>query len=303
MTLQQLRYVVAVAEKGTISSAAESLYISQPSLTSAIKELEKEMEITIFYRTNKGVICTNEGTEFLGYARQVLEQVNLLETKYKNEQPQNPIFAVSCQHYSFAVNAFVDVIKAFDQTAYDFTLREEQTYEIIEDVRHLKSEIGILYLCDTNRKVLQKIIKNAGLKFEALYTAKPHVFISSSHPLADRKELTLADLEPYPYLSFEQGTHNSFYYSEELFSTIDRKKRIRVRDRATLFNLAIGLDGYTISSGVIDPDLNGEQIIAKPLREEEEMTIGMITLKDAILSRYGKIYKEALLKHINEDGQ
>lgn len=298
MTLQQLKYVTTVAEKGTISEAAKCLFISQPSLTSSIKELEKEMQITIFHRTNKGVICTNEGNEFLGYARQVLEQVNLLETKYKDEQPQNPIFSVSCQHYSFAVNAFVDVIKQFDRTSYDFTLRETQTHEIIEDVQHLRSEIGILYLSDANQKVLMKMIKNAGLKFEELFTAKPHVFISSKHPLAKKETISLNDLEEYPYLSFEQGSFNSFYYSEEILSTVDRKKRIRVRDRATLFNLLIGLNGYTVSSGILDSELNGPNIVARPLQEKDTMRVGMLTLKDAILSRYGKAYKSALLKHI-----
>lgn len=299
MTLQQLKYVVTVAEKGTISGAAKELFISQPSLTNAIKELEQEMQITVFTRTNKGVVISNEGDEFLGYARQVLEQANLMEEKFLNVKEQSPHFSVSCQHYSFAVNAFVDVIRQFDGDKYDFTLRETQTYEIIEDVQRLKSEIGVLYTSSKNEEVLMKLIRKNDLKFEELFVAKPHVFIYSRHPLAEREYLTIEDLEDYPYLSFEQGENNAFYFSEEILSTLDRKRNIKVRDRATLFNLAIGLNGYTVSSGIISRELNGEGIIAKPLLVDEYMRIGVITHKHVALSRYGKAYMEALRKYTN----
>ncbi len=298
MTLQQLRYVVTVAEKGTISDAAKELFISQPSLTSAIKELENEMQITIFNRTNKGIIVSNAGDEFLSYARQVLEQANLLEEKFLNVKKQSPRFSVSAQHYSFAVNAFVDVIREFGGNQYDFTLRETQTYEIIEDVSKLKSEIGILYTSSKNEEVIMKLIKQNNLEFEELFVAKPHVFISSRHPLAIKEGISLDELEEYPYLSFEQGEYNSFYFSEEILSTIDRNKNIKVRDRATLFNLAIGLNGYTVSTGVISKELNGENIIARPLLVEEYMRVGTIKQKNMPHSRYGKAYMEALKKHV-----
>lgn len=298
MTLQQLRYIVTVAETGNITEAAKRLFISQPSLTNAIRELEKEMQVTIFNRTNKGVTISNEGDVFLSYARQVLEQASLLEEKFLNTKEQSPRFSVSCQHYSFAVNAFVDVIREFGGNNYDFTLRETQTHEIIEDVSRMKSEIGILYACSKNEEVISKLIKQYGLKFEELFVAKPHVFICSSHPLAKKEALVLEDLEEYPYLSFEQGEYNSFYFSEEILSTLDRTRNIKVRDRATLFNLVIGLNGYTVSSGVISQELNGENIIAKPLLVDEYMRIGTIKQKDMPLSRYGVAYMEALKKHI-----
>lgn len=297
MTLQQLRYVVTIAEIGTISKAAEELFVSQPSLTKALKELEKEMQITIFDRTNKGIHVSREGEIFLGYARQVLEQAALIEEKYKHKSGGKQEFCISTQHYSFAVNAFVDVIRKFDARKYDFTLRETQTYEIIEDVAKLKSEIGILYTSSQNETIIMKLIRQNDLKFEELFVAKPHVFISSKHPLADKEALTLEDLEEYPYLSFEQGDYNSFYFSEEILSTLDRNKNIKVRDRATLFNLAVGLDGYTVSSGVISKELNGENIIGKPLLVDEYMRIGTIVRKDVALSRYGKVYMEALKKY------
>ena len=301
MTLQQLKYVITVAETGTITEAANQLFISQPSLTNAIHELEKEMNIVIFNRTNKGISLSKEGEVFLGYARQVLEQAAILEDKYKRNGGGKKQFCVSTQHYSFAVNAFVDLIKEYGQEEYDFSLRETQTYEIIEDVARLRSEIGILFLNDFNEAVINKILKSYDLEFHLLFIAKPHVFISRSHPLASNKVITNEELEVYPYLSFEQGEHNSFYFSEEIFSESERKKNIRVRDRATLFNLLIGLNGYTVCSGVIDKKLNGSEIIAVPLADESDMRIGYITHRKGIISRLGNSYLEALTKYTTGD--
>lgn len=305
MTLQQLKYVLTVAETGVITEAAEKLYISQPSLTNAIHELEKEMNIQIFNRTNRGINRTNrgisiskEGEDFLGYARQVLEQVAILEDKYKGSDGGKKQFCVSTQHYSFAVNAFVDLIKEYGQDEYDFSLRETQTYEIIEDVAKMKSEIGILFMNSFNEAVIHKILKSHNLEFHQLFIAKPHVFISENHPLAGKAVITNEELETYPYLSFEQGEHNSFYFSEEIFSPSERKKNIRVRDRATLFNLLIGLNGYTVCSGIIDRKLNGKDIIAVPLAEESDMRIGYITHRKGLMSRLGNTYLEALKKYI-----
>ena len=298
MTLQQLRYVTAVAETGTITEAANRLYISQPSLTNAIHELEKEMNVVIFNRTNKGITLSKEGEDFLGYARQVLEQAAILEDRYKGSGGGKKQFCVSTQHYSFAVNAFVDLIKTYGQEEYDFSLRETQTYEIIEDVAKMKSEIGILFQNDFNEAVIGKLLKSHDLEIHLLFVAKPHVFISRKHPLAEKNVITNEELEQYPYLSFEQGEHNSFYFSEEIFSPSERKKNIRVRDRATLFNLLIGLNGYTVCSGVIDKKLNGKDIIAVPLADESEMRIGYIVHKKGVLSRLGNTYLDALNKYL-----
>ena len=298
MTFQQLKYVITVAETGTITEAANQLYISQPSLTNAIHELEKEMNLVIFHRTNKGISISREGEEFLGYARQILEQTAILEDKYKRHGGGKKQFCVSTQHYSFAVNAFVDLIKEYGQEEYDFSLRETQTYEIIEDVARMKSEIGLLFLDDFNETAIRKILKSHDLEFCQLFVAKPHVFISRRHPLAKKEMITNQELKAYPYLSFEQGEHNSFYFSEEIFSPSERKKNIRVCDRATLFNLLIGLNGYTVCSGVIDKKLNGEDIIAVPLAEEKEMRIGYITHKKGMLSSLGQSYLEAVGKYL-----
>ena len=298
MKLQQLRYVVKVAECGSITEASRRLFVSQPSITASIRDLENEMGVHIFERTNKGVIVSEEGETFLGYARQVLDQADLLEGKYKGTSEQVPHFSVSCQHYSFAVNAFVDVIREFDAARYDFTLREEQTHEIIEDVAHMKSELGILYLSEHNREVIERMLAANELVFEGLFCATPHVFVCADHPLADHASVTLEDLEDYPFLSYEQGSYNSFYYSEELTSTFERRKNIRVRDRATLFNLVMGLNGYTVCSGVISHELNGPGIISIPLDVDEYMEIGIITRKNTTLTRYGQAYIDVIRQHI-----
>ena len=298
MKLQQLRYVVKVAECGSITEASRRLFVSQPSITASIRDLENEMGVHIFERTNKGVIVSEEGETFLGYARQVLDQADLLEGKYKGTSEQVPHFSVSCQHYSFAVNAFVDVIREFDAARYDFTLREEQTHEIIDDVAHMKSELGILYLSEHNREVIERMLAANELVFEGLFCAAPHVFVCADHPLAGHSSVTLEDLEDYPFLSYEQGSYNSFYYSEELTSTFERRKNIRVRDRATLFNLAMGLNGYTVCSGVISHELNGPGIISIPLDVDEYMEIGIITRKNTTLTRYGQAYIDAIRQHI-----
>ena len=303
MTLQQLKYVTTIANIGSISEAAKRLFVSQPSLTKAIKELEKEMGITIFDRTNKGITVSKEGERFLGYARQVLEQAALLEEQYKSQSGGKKQFSVSTQHYSFAVNAFVELLKGTGIDQYDVSLRETQTYEIIDDVAHMKSEIGLLYYNDFNRPVLEKLIHTNELTFTELFTAHPHIFIGKTHPLAHKEVVSMDELEEYPYISFEQGDHNSFYFSEEIFSTVVRPKHIRVRDRASLFSLLLGLDGYTVSSGVIDKEVNGENIISVPLAEEGLMHIGYITNNKMQRSRLGQEYIHALEQYVSNYGR
>lgn len=303
MTLQQLKYAAGVAEWGSFNEAAARLYISQPSLSAAVRELENEMGVRIFDRTSRGVIVTEEGAEFLGYARQVLEQAGLLEERYRDAVPRRRLFSVSAQHYAFAVNAFVETIRELNVDEYDCTLRETRTHEIIEDVANFRSELGILYLNGFNRKVLDKLFRDRSLVFNPLFEATPHVFLSAAHPLAARKSVTLEDLEPWPCLTFEQGEHNSFHFSEEILSTVPRRKNIRVTDRATLFNLLVGLGGYTVSTGVLPSDLNGELIASVPLESDERMEIGYITHREIGLGEAGKIYLKHMEKYRGRTGQ
>ena len=276
MTLKQLKYAVTVAETGNITEAAKKLFIAQPSLTAAIAEIEKEYNIKIFSRNKRGIEVTSDGEEFLGYARQVLEQANLIDERYLSTADQKLRFYVSSQHYSFAVEAFVKLLKKTGKDKYEFHMRETQTYDIIEDVAKLRSDIGVLYLNKFNETVILKTLKDNDLRFEPLFTVKPHVFVGKNSPLAKKKKLTLEDLKPYPRLSYEQGSHNSFYFSEEILSTVDCDKELVVCDRATLFNFLIGMNGYTICSGVISNELNGTNIIAIPLEVDDYMEIGYI---------------------------
>ncbi|WP_046175587.1 LysR family transcriptional regulator [Domibacillus indicus] len=294
MTLQQLKYVIEIVQCGSINEAARRLFLSQPSLSKAVKELEAELGITIFIRTPKGITLSTDGAEFLGYARQVVEQTELLEQRYLNSAPSRQLFSVSTQHYAFAVNAFVEMIKKHGAEEYQFTLRETRTYEIIEDVKNLRSEIGILYISSFNERVMRQLLKEEGLLFHPLFEAKPHIFVSTQNPLAAKSSVTLEELEGYPRLSFEQGTYNSFYYAEEIFSTLPRPKSIQVSDRATLFNLLIGLNGYTISSGILSEDLNGSNIIPVPLEAEETITVGWIVHEKTRLGRMANIYLQEL---------
>lgn len=303
MTLLQLKYIVTIAACGTMSEAAKQLYMAQPSLTASVKELEHELGITIFSRTNKGVLLTAEGEEFLGYARQVIEQSSLIEERYLGNGQVKHQFCVSTQHYSFAVEAFVELLTQYGGDEYDFRIRETQTYELIEDVAKLRSEVGVLYLNHFNETILRKTLRENNLKFHRLFIASPHVFVGAGNPLAHKSLITLEDLAPYPRLSYEQGEHNSFYFSEEILSTLDNKKDIMVSDRATLFNLLIGLNGYTICSGVINEDLNGKNIVSVPLDVDDYMEIGYITHARAGTGRFGTLYIEALKRYTSLEHQ
>lgn len=294
MTLQQLKYVVEVANCGSITLAAQRLFISQPSLSAALKELEKETRTHIFTRQSRGVVLTPEGTELLGYARQVLQQTELLEAKYISGGAALQRFSVSTQHYAFTANAFVDLIKEFGADAYDFTLRETSTYGIISDVKNLRSEMGVLYLSSFNEQVLLKLLKESGLVFSPLFATPPHILISKDHPLAARALVGLEDLEPFPCLTFEQGEHNSFYFSEEILSTLPHRKNIKVTDRAAVINLLIGVNAYTIATGVFPYYLHGDAIVARRLDVDETIRVVVITHKDYLPTRLGEIYLEAL---------
>lgn len=300
MTLQQLRYVIAIAEYGSITSAAQMLHVAQPSLSKAVAELEREMGVTVFHRTNRGVTVTAEGSELLSYARQVVEQSDLLEQRYKQSRGSTVrrVFAISSQHYAFVVNAFVALVREFGERRYEFTLRESRTSDIIEDVRTARSELGVLFLSAFNREALLRIVHNADLSFTPLFTAAPHVFVSRRHPLAGRASVALDDLRPFPRLTYEQGFNNAFYYAEELHSTEESPKNIVVTDRATLFNLLVGLDGYTISSGIMSIDLNGDQIVAIPLESDESMEIGYVAPAGCPLTPLAERYLEHLRRYI-----
>lgn len=297
MTLTQLRYAITVANVNSMNEAARKLFISQPSLSTAIKELEEEIGVELFHRTNRGIVITPEGKEFIGYARQVVEQYELIEAKYISKEQVKKKFSVSMQHYTFAVDAFVQMVKQFGMDEYEFAVHETKTYEVIEDVKNLTSEIGILYLNDFNQKVLNKMFQENGLEFCELLKCHIYVYMWKGHPLAGKKEISLEELTDYPCLSFDQGEYNSFYFAEEVLSTYEYKRLIKASDRATLLNLMVGLNGYTLCSGIICEDLNGKDYCAVKLKSDEIMTIGYLIKKGAIISPLGQKYLEEISKY------
>ena len=303
MTLQQLNYVITISECGSLNKAAEILYVAQPSLTGAVKELEKELGITVFNRSGRGVTLTNDGTEFLLYARQVYAQYKELLEKYGKAGNLKKKFGVSTQHYSFAVKAFVEMVKTFDTSKYEFAIRETKTKEVIDDVSTMRSEIGILYLSDFNRKALLKILSSQQLEFHSIIHCKPYVYLWKGHPLAKQKSITLPEVQHYPCLSFEQGESSSFYYAEEILSTCEYPRIIKANDRATMLNLMIGLNGYTLCSGIICEELNGDDYLAVPFEAEDKavddtMEIGYIIRKNTLLSKMGRLYIEEIKKYL-----
>ena len=309
MTLQQLSYVVAISEAGTFNKAAERLYISQPSLTTAIKELEKELGLTLFNRTGRGATLTADGSAFLPYARSVLTQYEGLMDVFGKQGKRRQKFAVSTQHYSFAVKAFVQMTRELDVAEYEFALRETRTRQVIDDVSAARSEIGILYLSDFNRKVIEKMMSAGDVTFHHLIDCHAYVYLWKGHPLAKYRSISFEDLTPYPCLSFEQGDDSNFYLAEEILSTNEYPRIIKCCDRATILNLMIGLNGYTLCSGIICEELNGSDYIAVPYEADEEnpnsvMEIGYLTRKDSLNSELGKQYIEELRKylHVEEGG-
>lgn len=306
MTIQQLNYVITISEKGSLNKAAEVLFVTQPSLTSAVRELEKELGITLFNRGGKGVTLTNDGAEFIQYARQVVTQYDRLLEKYGKGGNLRKKFGISCQHYSFAVKSFVEMVKQFDTDEYEFAIRESKTRDVIEDVTTGKSEIGILYLSDFNRKAIGKFLKSNQLEFHPLIKCEPYVYLWKGHPLAGKKSIRLEELRDYPCLSFEQGPSGAFYFAEEILSTYDYIRTIKATDRATMLNLMVGLNGYTLCSGIICEELNGSDYVAVAFEDEEEevaagrMEIGYIVKEKMILSQMGEKYIAELRRYLSD---
>ncbi len=297
MTLTQLQYAVSIAETKSMNKAASKLFVSQPALSGAIRDLEEELQIQLFIRTNKGIVVTTEGEEFLSYARQMVELGNLVEERFVKKSISRKKFSVSMQHYSFAVEAFIELAKGFEMGEYELAVHETKTHEVIDNVKNYRSEIGVIYQNAFNEKAIQKILSENDLEFIPLYDCGISVFVSKKHPLANKEIIILDELMNYPCLSFEQGDKNSFYFAEEVLSTLPYKQIIKADDRATMLNLMTGLNGYTLCSGIICQDLNGGIYTSVPLDTDDTMTIGYIKRKNIPLSLLGKEYIEILKKY------
>ncbi len=303
MTLQQIKYALKVSEMGSMNRAADELFITQSALSCAIRELETETGITIFLRTGKGVSPTPDGTEFLMYAARVYQQYELLREKYGKNGSVKRKFGVSAQHYSFAVKAFVEMVKRFDTLNFEFAIRETKTLEVISDVGGLKSEVGILYKSEFNGKIIDKMLAENGLEFFPLIKCRAYVYMWKNHPLAHESSLSLEQLSEYPCLSFEQGDGAASYFAEEILGDREYPRVIRSSDRATQLNLMVGLNGYTLCSGITCEELNGGEYVMVPFREDEEnrnsiMEIGYIKKKYSPLSDIAEIYVEEIKRYL-----
>ena len=306
MTIQQLKYTITIANQGSFNKASEVLYISQPSLTESIKELEKELGITIFYRSGKGVTLTNEGVEFLAYAREIYGQFENVLERYGENGNRKKMFSVSTQHYTFAVKSFVELVKKLDTSEFEFAIREEQTQKVIDDVINMNSEIGILYLSSFNMPVIGKLLRQNHLEFHELISCEAYVYLWKGHPLANKERISFDELKDYPCLSFEQGGNGSMYFAEEILASYPYPRMIRATDRATMLNLMVGLNGYTLCSGVICEELNGSDFIAVPFAPDDDhpgetMKVGYITKKNLLLSKVGRMYVEELKNTLNTE--
>ena len=302
MTLLQLKYIVKIVECGSMNEASHELYVSQPALSSSVKELENELGIEIFTRSSQGIALTVDGAEFLTYARQVLDQVDLLDERYKGAKPRKQLCRVSTQHYMFAVEAFVEMINSIRSDEYEFTIRETRTRDIIDQVANMQSELGILYKSHFNRDVIGKLLRQKHLEFHPLFRARLHVFLSRKNPLASRPRLTMKDLEPYPFLQYEQGEEGSFYFAEEAVWPEYSPKQINVTDRATILNFIVGLNGYTVCTGIDNEDLNNEKIVTVPLESDESMLVGWVSNERAKLSKAADLYLDRLRSVVSAHG-
>lgn len=305
MTLQQLHYIITISETGTLSKAAEVLYVSQPSLSDAVQDLERELGFALFFRSSRGMSLTNDGLEFISHARAVYSQYEMLMEKYGKGGKQKKKFGISTQHYSFAVKSFVEMVKQFNTAEYEFAIRETKTREVIEDVHTFKSEIGIIYLSDFNRQVITKLLKVNDLEFHKLIDCDAYVYIWKGHPLAKCKAIRFEQLADYPCLSFEQGSEGSFYFAEEILSTNEYPRTIKTNDRATMLNLMVGLNGYTLCSGIICEELNGTDYVAVPFEPDSDnpgsrMEIGYIVKRNLVLSRMGELYIEEIKQYLQQ---
>ncbi|EFG27108.2 LysR family transcriptional regulator [Scardovia inopinata] len=285
-----------------MNEASKELFISQPALSSAIKELEKEMGIDIFTRSPQGIALTVDGREFITYARQILDQTDLLENRYKHTKPRKQLCQVATQHYMFAIEAFVEMIKEIQSDEYEFAIRELRTRDIIDSVANLQSEIGIIYTSDFNRSVISHLLKEKHLEFHPLFKAQTHVYLSRSNPLAQRSSVSLKDLEPYPFLQYDQGEEGSFYFFEEALWPTYCRKKINVSDRATIFNFIVGLNGYTICTGINNEDLDSEKITVVPLDSPEDMILGWIGSERTNLSHAAQDYLSKLRQVVQSHG-
>lgn len=298
MNINQLKYVLEVAGSSSMREASTKLYISQPALSASIHELEEELGILIFERTNKGISLTDAGREFLSYAKKAVGQYAVLEDRYLGRDSDKERFSVSTQHYNFAIRAFTDVIREIEPDKFIFSIHETKTKEVLEDVRSLKSEVGIVSFSGSNETLIKKLLRDYQLVFTPLMKRDTFVYVWKDHPFAGRDEISIEEMKDYPCVSFDQSDDSNFYLTEEALADYAFDKMIKSDDRATTMEIIAELDGYSIGSGMLSGTnaiLQG--LVAIKLKEEDPLTIGYITRKESTLSIHGGKYVDELMKY------
>lgn len=294
MTLQQLRYVITIVDCGSMNEASHQLFVSQPTLSKSMHDLEETIGITIFSRSRQGITLTQEGSQFITYARQICELADQLENRYHGPEVRRQMCTISTQHYMFASEALAGLLRGHADN-YEFRLRETTTRDIMDQVSNMRADIGILYLSSYNSEVITRELRSRGLRFHPLFRASLHVFMSSLNPLSTRTSLSLSDLKDLPFIRYEQGDASSLFFAEEAVWPHHQTRVIDVSDRATMLNLIVAMNAFTICSGIDNNhDLNPKMIRTVPLKSRRRMLIGWVDSKRARLSPAAHAYLKAL---------
>jgi len=302
MTILQLKYVLAIANSASMREAASKLFVSQPALSASIRELEEELGIKIFERTNKGISLSDEGSEFLVYAKQAVSQYKLIEDRYMENDNDKIHFSVSMQHYVFALHAFVDTVKNFDNSKYVYSVHETRTDEVLTNVKKLKSEIGIVAYSKANENVLKKLFREYQLSFYPLMVRDTFAYVWYDHPLADKDEISIEELKEYPCVSFDQSSDSEFYLTEEALGDYEFDKLIKTNDRASSAEIMAKLNGYSIGTGIMTDSItlkDGFKTIK--LKEDDPLTIGYIVRQNHRLSDIAKMYIDHLKTYQDDE--
>jgi len=299
MTIQQCKYVLEILKMGSFNEAAKTLFIAQSSLSAAVKSLETELDIKIFERSNNGVYLTNDGAEFVRYASQIVEQNNYILAKYKSEKTCPKLY-IATQHYDFVADIFGKMINSIADDSYKISLKETQTYDVINEVEKGYSDIGIIALKNTDYDIMKRILVNKKLNFNLILKARPHVFVRHGHPISKHNILTYTTLKDYPFVSYEQRKHNSSFFTEEIMEDSNVERHIEISDRASLMNVLLTTDSYTIGTGIMPSNLNQGKIVSVPLESASYYNIGYILHDDRKYSDLTECFIE-MLKGIAED--
>jgi len=292
LTIQQCKYILKIAECGSLNEAAKQLFVAQSSLSVSVKSLEQELNIKIFERSGTGIYLTGDGAEFVRYARQIAEQSDLIHNRYASKPVQQRLY-VSTQHYDFVADIFSRMLNEAADGPYRFSLREMKTYDVIRETETAQSDIGILAIKSGDFGIMERYLNKKGLVFVPVLEAHAHVYLRSGHPLTGRSRITAADLKDYPYVSYEQGEHSASFFTEELVIAA-ADKQVEISDRASLMNVLLATDCYTIGTGIMPSKLNQGRIVSIPYESRAFYSIGYILRADIRLSSLVKTFVEML---------